>query len=181
MSDNFVPEGSLAEPALDPLIDDIVEVDTEDAQSKEAMDIEQVRDELGVSHMIDPLKALLDAPIGPVTSKWGCPRLHTEFEIKALTSREYNQIQERATRFTRNKRTGRMDRDLDATLMSLLVCLDGTVSPNFRDPQLAERYPNAKSHEIISVALLPGEVDSLASKILSLSGFDEELEETGKD
>ena len=89
--DNFVPEGSLAEPAVDPLIDEVMEIDTDDAQTRESGDIEQIREELGVSPMIDPLKALLDAPVGPVTSAWACPRLHTEFEIKALSSREYNQ------------------------------------------------------------------------------------------
>lgn len=175
-----IPEGSIAIPAEDPLTDEVIEVDT-DVAEKDAGEMDAVREQLGITPLVDPLHALLNAPVGPVLGKWACPRLNTEFTVRALDSHEFTQIQERATRFTRNKRTGRMDRDLDATLMSLLVCLDGTVNPNFRDPQLAQRYPNVKSHEIVSIALLPGEVDSLASKILTLSGFDEELEETGKD
>jgi hypothetical protein len=183
MSDQYstIPEGSLAEPAIEALDNEILEVESDDAQTKDAVEMSEVRDRLGVTEMIDPLRALLEAPTGPVTSTWSCPRLQTEFVVKAMTSREYNQVQERATRFTRNKRTGRMDRDLDATIMSLLVCSLGTITPDFKDPQLASRYPNMQSHDIVSACLLPGEVDSLASKILTLSGFDEDLEETGKD
>ena len=176
-----IPEGSLAEPAIEALDDEILEVETDDAQAKDSTEINDVRDRLGVTEMIDPLRALLDAPVGPVTSTWACSRLNTEFVVKAMSSRDYNQVQERATRFTRNKRTGRMDRDLDATVMSLLVCALGSVTPDFTDPQLAQRYPNMQAHDIVSACLLPGEVDSLASKILTLSGFDEDLEETGKD
>lgn len=172
---------SLAQPAEDPVTDEVLEYDSEAAESKEASDMTEVREQLGVTELIDPLRALLDAPIGPVTSSFALPRLKTQFDIKALSSREYNAIQERSTRFTRNKRTGRMDRDLDATTMSLLVCVTGTVHPDFRSAELSKRYPNMQPHEILSASLLPGEVDNLASQILTLSGFNEELEEAGKD
>jgi hypothetical protein len=172
---------SVANDAIEPLTDEVLEYDSEISEGKEEAELQEVREKLGVTDMVDPLRALLDAPVGPVTSGFPVPRLNTEFQIKALTSREYNAIQERSTRFTRNKRTGRMDRDLDATTMSLLVCLAGTVHPNFQDSQLTKRYPNMQPHEIVATSLLPGEVDNLATKILSLSGFDEELEDTGKD
>lgn len=180
METNIIPEDSLAEAAIDALDDEVHEVETDDADRGDS-GMAEVREKLGITELIDPLRALLDAPVGPVTDKWACPRLNTEFTIKALTSREYNQIQERSTRFTRNKRSGRMDRDLDATTMSLLVCLSGTVSPDFASPELAKRYPNTQAHDIIALSLLPGEVDGLAAKILTLSGFDEDLEDTGKD
>lgn len=177
---DIIPEGSLAEPSIESIDLEIHEIETDDAdRSPDGM--AEVRDQLGITELVDPLRALLDAPVGPVTTTWACSRLKTEFVIKALSSREYNQVQERSTRFTRNKRTGRMDRDLDATTMSLLVCQIGSVSPDFNDPQLAKRYPNLQSHEIVSASLLPGEVDSLAAKILTLSGFEEDLEDTGKD
>lgn len=177
----LIPEDSVATPADDPLTDEVIEVDTDVAERKDENDMQEVRDQLGITELVDPLNALLNAPIGPVLGKWACPRLNTEFTVRALDSHEFTSIQERATRFTRNKRTGRMDRDIDATVMSLLTIATGSVNPNFADAALLKRYPNKQAHEIVSASLLPGEVDSLANKIMILSGFSEELEEAGKD
>lgn len=179
--DLTIPEGSVAQPTADPLDDDVLEVDTDIADGKEAREMQAVRDELGVTELVDPLQALLEAPIGPVLGSWPCPRLNTEFTVRALDSTEFNQIQERSTRFTRNKRTGRMDRDIDATTMSLVTIASASVNPDFRSPELAKRYPNRQPHEIVSASLLPGEVDSLANKIMVLSGFNDDLEDAGKD
>ena len=181
--DLTIPEGSVAQPAVDPLDEDVLEVDTEtaDGGGQEAGELQSVRDDLGITELVDPLQALLDAPLGPVLGAWSCPRLNTEFTIRALDSTEFNQIQERSTRFTRNKRTGRMDRDIDATTMSLVTIAAACVNPDFRSSELAKRYPNRQSHEIVSASLLPGEVDSLANKIMVLSGFNDDLEDAGKD
>ena len=178
--DLMIPEGSVAQPAADPLDDDVHVVESDTAE-KDAGNLDAVRDVLGITELIDPLQALLEAPVGPVLGKWACSRLNTEFTIRALDSNEFNQIQERATRFTRNKRTGRMDRDIDATTMSLLTISMACVNPDFRANELGKRYPNKQAHEIVAAALLPGEVDALANKVMVLSGFNEDLEDAGKD
>lgn len=175
--------GDAASPAAEPISDEVLEADFEVAESKETRQLTQVREELGITEAVDPLKAILDAPIGPVTGEWECKRLNTKFAIRALNSREYNQIQDRATRWTRNKRTGRNERDLDPMAMSLLVCASGTTNPNFNNPQIKKKYGlnDRQPHEIVSVILLPGEIDKLAEQILNLSGYEEDLEDLGKD
>ena len=74
-----------------------------------------------------------------------------------------------------------MDKDLDATLMSMLTCVRGTMEPDFTRVELRQHYHVPTIHEVVGAALLPGEVDSLAGKILKISGFDDDLEEAGKD
>jgi len=64
----------------------------------------------------------------------------------------------------------------------MLVCVYGTTNPNFQSQQLLKHYSAASSRHAVRAALLPGEVDGLAEKILQLSGYneDEDMEETGK-
>lgn len=178
--------GDAASPAAEPLSSDVLDIDTEIAESKEAKALTEVREQLGITEAVDPLKAILEAPVGPVEGEWHAKRLGTTFKIRALNSREYNQIQDRATRWTRNRRTGRNERDLDPTAMSLLVCAAGTTNPNFNTnaPALKKKYgldPARRVDELVSIILLPGEIDSLAEKILNLSGYEEDLEDLGKD
>lgn len=179
--ETVIPPGSVAAAPDDSVSQEEILIDTEDVQSKEARELLKLREDMGITESVDPLQALLQAPMGPPTDKWRCERLHTEFQVRALTTGEYNQVQDRATRWTRNKRTGRMEKDLDASVMSLLVVAAATVEPNFADPQILQRYRVQEGYKAVSQALLPGEIEAIAEKIMTLSGFDDELEEQGKD
>lgn len=170
------------EPATEPIHTEPLTYDAQDAErAAQVTQMQEARDLIGVTEVVDPLQALLAAPVAPPESEWTCHRLKTTFRIRAITNKEYGEVQDQATRFTRNRRTGRMDKDLDATLMSLLTVVKGSISPDFTDIRFRQKYHVPTIHEAVAGALLPGEVDALAAKILKISGFDDELEEAGKD
>jgi hypothetical protein len=169
--------GPVSEPG--PAVHDI---DLDSADSKQLQELQDLREDMGITELVDPLQALLQAPLGPPQSTWHCKRLKTDFVVRGLTSKEYAAAQEQSTRWNRNKRTQRVERDLDATKLSLLICLHGSVNPNFRDPAVLAKFGvQGAPHEAVGAALLPGEIEALAEKVLDVSGFEQDLEEQGKD
>jgi hypothetical protein len=181
----IVPPGSEAREAAQPYTEEVLDIDPEVAERRGGpeQEVAQVRETLGVTENVDPLQALLNAPTGPQTGTWFCKRLNVNFQIKSLDNDVYGKVQEESTRFVRNRRTGRMEKDIDSPTMSMLVCAYGTTTPSFTSQTVLKRYNAASPRHAVKAALLPGEVDKLAEKILNLSGYDEEddLEEAGKD
>lgn len=180
---SFVPEGSGARPASRPLTDEVktIDMDTAEKRGGPEQEMASLREDMGITETVDPLKALLESPVGPESGIWKCRRLNTEFKIRSLDNDAYASAQEEATRYARNRRTGRMEKDIDGATLSFLVCVAGTTSPNFNDQALLKRYHAIGARDAVKKALLPGEIDQLAEKILQLSGFDEDIEEQGKD
>lgn len=180
---SFVPEGSGARLAARPLTDEVKNIDLDTAEKRGGPEQEMaaLREDMGITETVDPLKALLEAPIGPQSGVWKCPRLNTEFTIRSLDNDAYAEAQEEATRYARNRRTGRMEKDIDGATLSFLVCVAGTTNPNFNAEPVKARFHAMSARDAVKKALLPGEIDKLAEKILQLSGFDEDVEEQGKD
>jgi hypothetical protein len=179
----IVPEGSLARPASEPLTDEVLQIDPQVAEKRDGPEAQMsaLREEMGITETVDPLMALLNAPIGPQKSTWKSKRLGVEFEIRSLNNDDYAKAQEQATRFVRNRRSGRMEKDVDGATLSFLVCVAGCVNPNFESQEVKKRFNAMNAQDALKKGLLPGEIDQLAEKILQLSGFDEDVEEQGKD
>lgn len=179
----IVPEGSVATPPAAPLTDKVQDIDPQVAEKRGGaeQELENLRADMGITENVDPLQALLKAPIGPQSGDWPCRRLGVTFKIKSLDNEVYAKAQEQATRFVRNRRTGRMEKDIDGAMLSFLVVVAGCTNPSFENQQVLAKYKSMGPQDAVKKALLPGEVDGLAEKILQLSGFDEDVEEQGKD
>lgn len=180
---SVVPEGSVAQPAAQPLSDDVLEMETETAEKAKGpeAELDRLRQDMGITTSVDPLMALLNSPVGPQEGTWKCQRLKVDFRIRSLSNESYAKAQDQATRFVRNRRTGRMEKDIDGAALSFLVVVSGTTNPDFNDQRLLSKYKALGPQDAVKKALLPGEIDALAEKILALSGFDEDVEDQGKD
>lgn len=179
---SVVPEGSVARVAAAPLSDEVLNIDPEVAEKVKGpeAELDALRQDMRITQTVDPLQALLNSPVGPQEGIWRCTRLGVDFKLRSLSNDLYAQAQEQATRFVRNRRTGRMEKDIDGASLSFLVVVSGTSSPDFTDQRLLQKYKAMGPQDAVKKALLPGEIDAIAEKILSLSGFDEDVEEQGK-
>lgn len=162
--------------------DDEVEVIELD---EEATELDKARAAVGASEYDDPLAVLLAVDTSqPITERFPVKRLKTEFTIQGISDDEaYEKLVERATSFVR-RRGGARQREVDGRKLSRLLVIAGVVSPPFspengRDgfEALKKKYGALDSEDLVAKALLPGEVDRIAEKVLELSGFEDELEE----
>lgn len=160
---------------------EIEEVELEE----EASDLEKARATVGASEHEDPLKALLAVDTSqPIQDTHRIKRLGVDFVIEAFQDdKVYDSVVERATHYVRRK-GGNRQRQVDNRRLSKLLVIEGTVYPAFSPrrgqesfAQLAAKYGTEDPETLVGRALLPGEIDQLAEKILELSGYDDDLEE----
>lgn len=175
------------------MTDRVVEIDEADEPEvieldEEASDIEKAQAAVeGVvgPGSLDPLAALLDWDTSkPIQDRWYSRRLKAWFTYEAFhDDRDYERVVERATRYVKRRGGGRQ-REIDNRQLSKLVVIERVVDPVF-SPQhgqakfqrLAAKYGSEDPEVLVGRALLPGEIDQLAEKILELSGYDDDLEE----
>lgn len=130
---------------------------------------------------LDPLEVLLDVNARQniveevvLTRKGKGP---FRVKIQAIQGKVYDEIQDKATTTKQNRRTQQMVKEQDNRMLRRLVVLEGVLEPNLREPRLLEAYGIAKGKEefIVDAAFLPGEVDVLGDRILTLSGYTDDL------
>lgn len=63
----------------------------------------------------------------------------------------------------------------DATKADVYLIYQCTVEPNFKDNKLQEAFGCVEPMEIVNEIFLPGEVASIADKIMTLGGFGAEI------
>ncbi|TCP57977.1 XkdN-like tail assembly chaperone [Tumebacillus sp. BK434] len=130
---------------------------------------------------VDPLEALLsvDADKSPEDDVY-LKRLNAKFRVRGPKQSEYKATLERCVKETGKGKNLR--RSLDTDMFQKLLVHTFTVSPNLADPKLAEKYGALVAEEVVEKALLPGEVDKLAERILELGGYgeDDDLVEEAK-
>jgi hypothetical protein len=124
---------------------------------------------MSVKNTDDLLSALLAADPNPEKDVF-MKRFGKNFRIRAISIRERDAAREQAT-YPERGGGSRFD---NAKFMATLI-LKGTVSPNFADPALIEKYGPTPA-DVITKLLLPGEYDRLGAEILTLSGFGDEEE-----
>lgn len=151
---------------------------------EDASELEQARGLIGASEVENPLTALLNWDhTKPIQDVWHSRRFGVDFVYEAFTDDQaYDAIVERATRYVK-RRSGPRQREIDNRKLSKLVVLEGVVSPPLsphRDreafQQLAAKYGSEDPEVLVGRILLPGEIDLLAEKILTLSGYEDDLE-----
>ncbi len=178
-------------------IDEAIAADQGDAVDEIEIDapvseMDEVRGELGIGEGVDPVAALLEAPMEAPTQHVYLRRLSTYFDVEAiLDDRAYDKIVERCTRYVRNRRGGGRTREVDGRRLSRLTVAEYTVAPAFSAKRaadtsseskfeaMAEKFGTREPEDLVDRALLMGEIDLLADAILTLSGFEDELETAG--
>ncbi|MCY9546778.1 phage tail assembly chaperone [Lysinibacillus xylanilyticus] len=124
---------------------------------------------------MDALQALLGAkPATEITDQVKIKRLGTDFTIKALTGEDIDKIREQATYPTKNGK--KTELKVNEEEVSRLLIIKATVEPNFANANLLKHFGATDAGECVQKALLAGEIMTLQTAIMTLSGFDDEEE-----
>lgn len=95
-----------------------------------------------------------------------------KFNIRALSTEEYNRIQKECTKISKKGATS-----FDQGKMIQQVILTCSLEPNFRDASAIQKAGVAAPEQLLNRLLLPGEQRNLYQAVSSLSGFDRDLDE----
>lgn len=96
-----------------------------------------------------------------------------KFKIKAIPMNVYKSIQKECTKTNPKKGTTEID---VSTLYEKLV-IEGTVDPNFKDVKSIEQSGCTLPSQYLNKVLKSGEVIKLSDEILTLSGFNNNMDE----
>lgn len=130
----------------------------------------------------DILDLLLAAtPPQEITDKVHIERLNGDFTVRAITYEQYSSMEKRCQKLVKNTRTGRLTKQTDDEKLSLMLIAEACIDPDFNNPEVMKRlttqFKVADIYDAIKRMLLIGEVTAISSKILDVSGFEEDYEE----
>lgn len=94
------------------------------------------------------------------------------FKVKPLTTTKHNEFRNRC--LTKNKK-GEITTDLNK--FNLLVITEQTVEPDLSNADFLAKVGCQTAREFVERKFLSGEVQSIASKILEISGFNIDINE----
>lgn len=100
-------------------------------------------------------------------------RFGLEFEVKALTPDEANEIQQRSTKLSASK--GKQTKVIDEDKFNYLTIVTACITPDWHEVAQAMNLPDAI--DAVKAKLLFGEVAYLLGEIAELNGFDKDDEE----
>lgn len=103
------------------------------------------------------------------------PRLRIPVRLKGLTGKEVFVLRERCMERSRSK--GKENTRLDEEAFNVGLIALATISPDWGNPALIEKYNVSSKEEVIKRLLLAGELTSLGDAVLELSGFNEDTDE----
>lgn len=124
---------------------------------------------------INPLDALLGASLNeekPVFIK----RLNANFTVRGIDNDAFSEAQAEATTYKAGK-GGKQEKVVDESKLNRALIVAGCVSPNFADKQLLEKYGAKTAGEVVAKSLYVGEMASIVSAIMEISGFNTDVEE----
>ncbi|QJD86715.1 phage tail assembly chaperone [Cohnella herbarum] len=120
------------------------------------------------------LQRLLDADKLPERAV-RLERLDIPVKLRGLTGKQVFNIRERCTE--RKEKRGQTITRLDEELFNVSLIAASTISPNWGNPQLLDKFSASGAEEVIKRILLAGELSALGDIVLDLSGFNTELED----
>lgn len=94
------------------------------------------------------------------------------FEIRAIGSKEFFELQTNATKFKKGKKV-----EFDTKRFHEALAINYTVEPNFKNADFIHKAGCQTPEQLLNKVLKVGEISELAQKITSLSGFDQDLED----
>lgn len=98
------------------------------------------------------------------------------FRIKAIGQEQFNELKRRATTFDKK---GRMI--IDEGALSCLIVIENTLNPSFKDMESLKKLGCVNAQAYLSKVLLAGEIEALASEILKLSGFNDNINDMAQE
>lgn len=154
----------------------------EDVSNEEAL--AEVAAQVGAGAGVDPLSALLnlDTRVSDVSETFDVPLPDTtviEWTVRALEQSEIDTLRERCTRWVKKGRGAKVE-ELDVQLYTQLIVAAATQNPDLTDERLRQKFGVNRPEQLLAAILLPGTVDGLASKVLEVAGYTDDLVEAGK-
>ncbi|WP_040328449.1 phage tail assembly chaperone [Clostridium ihumii] len=102
-------------------------------------------------------------------------RLKIKLELKGLTEKEISSIKKECS--TRKKVRGIWEENLNSAEFDAGLIVAATTNFNWDNPTLIESKHVSDGKQYIRRKLLAGEISNLVSKILDLSGYNDEIED----
>lgn len=93
-----------------------------------------------------------------------------KFKIRALSSAEFNDSQKLAMRFDAKGKP-----QFNSMLFHIQIIIRGCVYPNFKLETFVKACGCSTPEQVIVKKLLPGEIVEIAKQIITLSGFDDDI------
>lgn len=122
-------------------------------------------------------KFLLENPVDNISEEIVLSKRlkDVKFKIRPMTGSEHQRYQNMCIINANNPKK----RNFDLTKFQSLIVVNHTVEPNFKDAEWLEsaKIADKDPMKLISKVLLAGEIETLSEKILSLSGFSEDMDE----
>lgn len=103
-------------------------------------------------------------------------RLNIAVELTALTEKEISKIKKECTK-TKRLRGGQNQKEIDDSEFTISLIEKATIVPNWNNDVLLNKFNASSGKQVIKKVLLSGEIENLAEQVLSLSGYDDTLDE----
>lgn len=95
-----------------------------------------------------------------------------KFTIKPISFSDLNELKKRATYFDSKGKA-----ILNEDFLNTLIVIENTLEPNFKDSKSIAQLNCTTPEQYLNKVLLAGEIEKLIKAILTISGFDSELDE----
>lgn len=99
-----------------------------------------------------------------------------EWEIRAITSKEDEELRKTATRKIPTK-NNQFNMEIDINKYIGLLAAACTVAPNLNDASLQDSYGVMSADELLKAMLLPGEYADYLAKVQEICGFDKSVQD----
>lgn len=102
-------------------------------------------------------------------------RLEIPLKLKGLSSKEISTIRKECTYSRKVK--GNIEEKLDGSEFDAGLIVAATTNFDWKAPELLDYHKASDGKQLIRKMLLAGEISSITSKIMEVSGYNDELEE----
>ncbi len=118
---------------------------------------------------------LKERPLPEKTVKVPFGDIELPITLQGLKSEKVEAIRESCTE--KREKKGRIIERLDTAKFNAALIIAATKSPDWRTPELLAKYGVHCAEDLIGKLFLAGEVSALGDVVLSLSGFDLDLDD----
>lgn len=95
-----------------------------------------------------------------------------KFKIRALTGEEHSRFNDLCTKIDRKTKSV----NFDSRRFKEMIVINGCIDPNFKDAASISRTGCVTPEQFVHKVLLAGDLDTLSNEIMSLSGFDADMD-----
>lgn len=122
------------------------------------------------------LRAFLDRAEKPPEKEIRLKRLGVKLVLRGLWDKEVDQLRERCETSRKDRRTGRIVKDIDIQQLANEMIVAATTNFNWGTDKLLMAYKASSPAAVVERALMAGEKDYLFNAIQELSGFEDDFD-----